>query len=90
MPPLEDIAEQPYAGAGRLSHIYAEHGGQRFYQASGSGNRGAPAGEWRKTFPAPTIYVTDRADGTSTNRNTDSLADPIKVQDGDAVEAGMT
>lgn len=62
---LEEVAQKPRAGEGRLNHIYAEYRGGRYYLASVQGNPDAPAAEWKRTYPTASIYTTDRADGTS-------------------------
>ena len=59
---LEQIAPK-----GRLTHIYAEYGGKRFYLASVPGNSDGAVSEWKKTYPGASVFTTDRADGTSIN-----------------------
>jgi hypothetical protein len=77
---LEDIAPKPRAGEGRMTHIYAEYRGQRFYLASVQGNGEGPAAEWRKTYPGAAIYTTDRADGTSINGDIVELDAAVSAQ----------
>lgn len=84
---LEDIVPKPRAGEGRMTHIYAEYRGQRFYLASVQGNGEGPAAEWRKTYPGAAIYTTDRADGTSINGDIAELDAAVAAQAAPKAEA---
>lgn len=79
---LEEITakERKQRASERLSYVYAEYRGQRFYLGAVSGNGAGPIAEWRVTFPEAAIYSTDRADGTSINGEIRQLENAIAAQ----------
>lgn len=78
---LEQIATKPRPGEGRLTHIYAEYRGMRYYLASVAGAPGASIGDWHETFSQEGVRIltTDRADGTSINGDANSLESALKA-----------
>ena len=63
----------------RLSFIYAEYRGQRFYLATVGGNADNAAQWWKTTYPDASIFVVDRADGTSINGDIGDLDAAIEA-----------
>ena len=78
---LEAVAMKPRPGEGRMTHIYAEYRGKRYYLAGVHGAPGAAIGEWHKTYPQEGVRIltTDRADGTSINGDANSLEAALKA-----------
>ncbi|MCB1401208.1 MAG: hypothetical protein KDJ82_15905, partial [Rhodobacteraceae bacterium] len=61
------------APKGRLSHIYGEYQGERFYLDSLAGNPDRRMNDLSKVLPGVRILSTDRADGTSINGDRKAL-----------------
>lgn len=85
---LEEVAQKPRPGEGRLTHIYAEYRGARYYIGAVAGNADPAATEWRKTYPQASIYTTDRVDGTSINGQINELDAAIKDAEQPMFEPG--